>query len=66
MSRQIVASLDAWWDMTEAFSERMFLSVYGSPALQAAVGIDPADTRPLRKAGKSPLHAELFAAGLPN
>src|SRR5215211_6961074 len=59
MSQQIVAGLDAWRDLNEAFAERMFLSIYGSPALQAAVGIDPADTRPQRKAGKDPLHRKL-------
>jgi len=60
MSGQIVAGLDAWREMTEAFAERAFLSIYGSPLLQAAVGIDPADSRPMRKAGKSPLHRELL------
>ena len=30
------------------------------PNLQGAVGIDPAATRPLRKAAKSPLHQELL------
>ena len=60
VSKQIVASLDAWRDMTEAVSERMFLAIYGLPALQAAVGIDPADPRPTRKAAKSPLHRELI------
>src|SRR5262249_10531051 len=50
----------AWRDMTEALSERTFLTVYGSPALQAAAGIDPAGTRQLRKAGKHPLHGELL------
>src|SRR5215216_1791720 len=59
MSQQIVAGLDAWRDLNDAFAERMFLSIYGSPALQAAVGIDPADTRPQRKAGKDPLHRKL-------
>ena len=34
-------------------------AVYGSPALQAAVGIDPADTRPLRKPPKNRLYQEL-------
>jgi hypothetical protein len=34
--------------------------VYGSPTLQAAVGVDPASTRPVRKAPKSPLHRELL------
>ena len=60
VSRQIVAALDAWRDVSEALAERTFLAVYGLPALQAAVGIDPAATRPLRKAAKSPLHRELL------
>jgi hypothetical protein len=62
MSKQIVAGLDAWREMAETWAERTFLTVYGSPALQAAVGIDPADTRPQRKAGKSGLHRELLNA----
>src|SRR5262245_53647096 len=62
MSEQIVAGLDAWRDLSETFAERAFLSIYGSPAVQAAVGIDPADTRPLRKAGKDPLHRQLIEA----
>ena len=60
VSTQIVTGLDAWREMTEAFSERMFLAVYGLPMLQAAVGIDPADPRPMRRAAKSPLHHELL------
>jgi hypothetical protein len=36
------------------------LTVYGSPALQAAVGIDPAATRPERRAAKNPLHRALL------
>src|SRR5712672_1160800 len=41
ISKQIVNALDKWRDSQEALSEALFLSVYGSPALQAAVGIDP-------------------------
>lgn len=41
MSKQIVHALDSWRDAQEALSETIFLNVYGSPALQAAVGIDP-------------------------
>jgi hypothetical protein len=48
--------------MTETLAERTFLAVYGLPTLQAAVGVDPAGTRPLRKAAKSPLHGELLQA----
>ena len=41
VSKNIVSALDRWRDAQEALSETMFHSVYGSPALQAAVGIDP-------------------------
>jgi pimeloyl-ACP methyl ester carboxylesterase len=57
-SEQIVKALDGWRERQEKLSESIFLAVYGSPALQAAVGIDPAVARP-RRPGKSPLHAEL-------
>jgi pimeloyl-ACP methyl ester carboxylesterase len=59
-SRQIVAGLDGWRDMTEALAERTFLTIYGLPSLQAAVGLDPAATRPLRQAANSPLQQELL------
>src|SRR5262249_52744390 len=58
-SRQIVAALDAWRDLAEATAERAFLSIYGSPTLQAALGIDSSPQR-ARKAAKSPLHDELL------
>src|SRR5271165_1918246 len=59
VSKQIVAALDGWRDFIEAVAERTFLTVYGSPALQAAAGIDPTDTRPLRKPPKNRLYQEL-------
>ncbi|MEZ5785471.1 MAG: DUF3141 domain-containing protein [Xanthobacteraceae bacterium] len=59
VSRQMVASLDAWRDLRDAWTEAVFLAVYGSPAVQAWFGVDPASTQPLRKAGKSALHREL-------
>src|SRR5215467_8637710 len=60
VSKQIVAALDRWREFTEAVAERTFLTVYGSPTLQAATGIDPAETQPLRKPAKNPLHRELL------
>jgi len=60
ISRQIVTALDTYRDLRDSFGEQLFLAVYGSPLLQAAFGIDPADTRPASKAGKSPLHRELL------
>ena len=59
VSKQIVVALDGWRDFIEAASERTFLTVYGSPALQAAVGIDPSDRQPLRKPPKNRLYREL-------
>src|SRR4051812_4870123 len=59
VSKSIVGALDAWRDMAERVSEATFLSLYGSPVLQAAVGIDPASTEPPRKARKSALHIDL-------
>jgi pimeloyl-ACP methyl ester carboxylesterase len=41
VSNSIVNALDKWRDTQETLSESLFLSIYGSPALQAAVGIDP-------------------------
>jgi pimeloyl-ACP methyl ester carboxylesterase len=60
VSKQIVGALDGWRHFIEAAAERTFLSVYGSPVLQAAFGIDPADTRPLRKPAKNKLYQELI------
>jgi hypothetical protein len=59
-SNQIVSMLDSWREASEKMAERAFLAIYGSPALQAAAGIDPADTQRLRKAPKSALHEELL------
>ena len=46
-SQHIVAALDMWAAMRDSATEWTFLNTYGSPALQAAVGIDPADSRPM-------------------
>ena len=60
LSDQIVAGLNAWRDAAEAIAERTFLSVYGSPVLQAACGIDTSHkVQPRRRAATSPLHRQL-------
>jgi pimeloyl-ACP methyl ester carboxylesterase len=61
VSEQIVKALNAWQETTEKASESMFLAIYGSPALQAAVGVNPEAARP-RRPGKSLLHRELLDA----
>jgi hypothetical protein len=61
VSKQLVGALDAWRDSQEALSEAIFLVLYGSPALQAAVGVDR-DFTPSRKLQMSPQHRELLQA----
>ena len=61
VSKQIVSALDAWRDSQEALSEAIFLAVYGSPALQAAVGIDPR-SEPSRRQEMSAKHSEMLQA----
>ncbi|MFY9684661.1 MAG: DUF3141 domain-containing protein [Pseudolabrys sp.] len=60
MSKRIETALDSWREANEALAERMFLTIYGSPTLQAAVGVDPSGTQRPRKAAKNPLHRELL------
>jgi pimeloyl-ACP methyl ester carboxylesterase len=60
ISRQVVAGLEAWRIAAEDFSERLFTTVYGSKPLQTALGINPANNQPLRRAPKSALHRELI------
>jgi pimeloyl-ACP methyl ester carboxylesterase len=59
-SKQIISALDAWRDAHDNFAEQTFFAIYGSPVLQAAVGLDPASPRPLRRPPKNPLHEELL------
>jgi hypothetical protein len=52
VSDQIVQSLDAWRDMRDTASEALFMTTYGSPVLQALVGLHGPGTearpRPVR------------------
>jgi hypothetical protein len=61
VSKQIVHALDSWRDSQEALSEAIFLAVYGSPALQAAVGVDPR-SEPSRRQEMLPKHREMLQA----
>ena len=62
VSNQIVGALDAWREAIEKASEDAFHLIYGAPALQAALGIDPQSTRRPRRAAKSLLHDALVKA----
>src|SRR6266566_3996756 len=59
VSKQIVNALDGWRDSQEALSEATFLAVYGSPALQAAIGVDPQST-PSRRQEMSAAHRKML------
>src|SRR5882724_452924 len=59
VSKQIVNALNGWRDSQEALSEATFLAVYGSPALQTAVGIDP-QSAPSRRQEMSAAHHEML------
>jgi pimeloyl-ACP methyl ester carboxylesterase len=59
MSKQIVHALDSWRDAQEALSETIFLNAYGSPALQAALGIDPI-SEPSRRREMSAEHRAML------
>jgi len=59
VSKQIVHALDSWRDSQEVLSEAIFLAFYGSPVVQAAVGIDPQST-PSRRQEMSAAHREML------
>jgi len=64
ISKQIIAALDAWRDWRDHFAEQAFFAIYGLPALQAALGIDPTSTQPLRRPAKDSWHRELLRTRL--
>ena len=61
MSDQIVANLDMWRDGRDNLVEWTFLNTYGNRWLQALTGIDPKDSRPMRRASENPLQRQLIA-----
>ena len=60
VSRLIETTLDLYRDFSAAICEALFVSIYGSPVLQALVGIDPASKRPFRKVLRSAFQDELL------
>jgi hypothetical protein len=60
ISQQIIAALDTWRDARDHFAEQLFFTTYGSPALQAAFGINPTSVQRLRRPAEDPWHQELL------
>nr|WP_234939604.1 DUF3141 domain-containing protein [Sinorhizobium kostiense] len=54
MSKQIETTLDVWRAWRDQSEEQLFLAVYGSPLLQAAVGLRASDEPPRRHPGEQP------------
>ena len=57
----IETSLDAYRDLRDHMSEAMFHAVYGSPLVQALVGLKASDASPRRRPGKDAAHLALVA-----
>jgi pimeloyl-ACP methyl ester carboxylesterase len=57
----IEASLDACREMGECASEALFHGLYGSPLLQAMVGLKASDSNPRRRPGDDPVHKAFVA-----
>ena len=54
VSKAVVESLDRWRDFRDAWCEQLFFAIYGSPLLQAAVGLSDEPAR--RKHADEPRH----------
>ena len=57
----IETSLDAYRDVRDHMSEAMFHATYGSPLLQAMVGLKASDASPRRRPGKDAAHLAFVA-----
>ena len=54
ISNAVIESLDRWRDFRDTWCERIFFAIYGSPLLQAAVGLSDEPAR--RKHADEPRH----------
>jgi pimeloyl-ACP methyl ester carboxylesterase len=57
-SRQVEGALDDYRDLRDRWHEQVFLAVYGSPLLQALVGLRANDEPPRDRPGDDPDHRE--------
>ena len=55
-SEQMAAGLQAWGQGRDRMSEAMFYGIYGSPLLQAIVGLRSSDGPPRARPGDDPAH----------
>ena len=61
IAKGVETSLDAYRDVRDHASEALFHAVYGSPLLQALVGLKASDASPRRRLGRDATHLALVA-----
>ena len=61
VSEQIEKALEGYAALRDQAQERLFLAAYGSPLLQALVGLKATDELPRRRPGDEPEHREFVA-----
>ncbi len=64
LADHIVTSLNAYRDIRDRMSEAVFHAIYGSPFVQAIVGLKASDVSPRRKPGEDASHRALIAERL--
>ncbi|RLA23253.1 MAG: hypothetical protein DRQ61_04345 [Gammaproteobacteria bacterium] len=62
VSQMIVSNLDSWQKAKEKMAEKTFYAIYGSPELQAVLGVDQNPSCSPSKAAKNPSHQAQVAA----
>ena len=60
LSQSIIAALDGYRDLRDAGYERIFMSIYGSPVLQAMLGLAGSTEPPRRYPGLEPARVALI------
>jgi pimeloyl-ACP methyl ester carboxylesterase len=60
-SQQIEKALEGYRELRDQSQERLFLATFGSPLLQALVGLKAGDELPRRRPGDEPEHREFVA-----
>jgi hypothetical protein len=61
VAHQIDAALDGYRDLRDRWCEQLFLAIYGSPLLQALVGLRARDESPRHRPGDDPDHLDFVA-----
>ena len=62
MSNAIVEGLTAWGEARDKMVENLFMATFGSPLLQAMVGLRASDGLPRRRPGEEPEHLAFVTA----